>query len=432
MKKLIIPTVVCNAIGQVYGKRPLYLIGTSLLLATTIWNSRVTNYSSFVACRVVEGIGNGPYESIVLSSIGDLFFVHQRGTRVMFYNFATLGTVFFSPIIGGYISQTHGWHMQFYILAGFIFVGLLLLVLCVPEHTFERTHRNHTNVTHAAHTDVETSGTSADEKNNAARAPSPSETPTVPDEPKTYFQELLPLSGRITKTNPLAAICKPLICMLYPTVIWGFLIGGIWSAFSATIVITMAQVFSSHLSEAYLGYVNVFPFLGTFSSFAIGSVLADRVTTWAARRNGGLFEPEYRMFLVLPSLLLGIPGYIAYGNYASSSETPNWVVVSAIFGVFAFGNQFATACAYGYVLDAHNDARMDVTIAMILMRNLFWWGASQFMSEWLETASTARVYDISGAIMAGTTLLTIVFYMYGKIFRSKIQQMSPLPSWGWY
>lgn len=416
--------MVCNAIGQVYGKRPLYLIGTSLLLASSIWNSRVTSYSSFVACRVIEGIGNGPYESIVLSSIGDLFFAHQRGVRVMTYNFATLGMVFLSPIIGGYLSQIHGWQMQFYILAAFIFVGLLLLIFCVPEHTFERAHRRAVQVG----THVESAG--RDKENGATGASSPAgNKPT--ETAKSYLQELLPISGRLTEINPLIALCKPVLCMAYPTVFWGFLIGGVWSAFNATIIITMAQTYAARLSPAYLGYVNVFPFLGTLASFGIGSMLADRMTKWAARRNGGVFEPEFRMFLVLPGLIFGVPGYIAYGNYASSSADPNWVVVSVIFGIFAFGNQMVTACGYNYVLDAHNDARMDVTIAMILMRNLFWWGASQFMSDWLEITTTAHVYDISGAIMAGTTLLTIFFYVYGKVFRSKIQQLSPLSNWGW-
>ena len=61
--------------SRIWGKRSTYIIATLLLFTTSIWNSRVTTYNEFVAARVVEGFGNGPFESIVLSSIGDLYFV---------------------------------------------------------------------------------------------------------------------------------------------------------------------------------------------------------------------------------------------------------------------------------------------------------------------------------------------------------------------
>ena len=64
-----------NAIGQVWGRRPCYLIATTFLVAATIWSSYVRSYGEFVACRVVSGIAAGPYESVIISSIGDLFFV---------------------------------------------------------------------------------------------------------------------------------------------------------------------------------------------------------------------------------------------------------------------------------------------------------------------------------------------------------------------
>ena len=64
-----------QASARVWGKRATYMIATILLLATTIWTSRVTSYGSFVGARALEGVGNGPFESIVLSSVGDMYFV---------------------------------------------------------------------------------------------------------------------------------------------------------------------------------------------------------------------------------------------------------------------------------------------------------------------------------------------------------------------
>lgn len=59
----------------VFGKRSAYIFSTMILFATTVWNGYATSFDSLLACRIVQGFGNGAYESIVISSIGDLFFV---------------------------------------------------------------------------------------------------------------------------------------------------------------------------------------------------------------------------------------------------------------------------------------------------------------------------------------------------------------------
>lgn len=61
--------------APIMGKRSAYIISTIVLFATTIWNGYASSYSSLLACRTVSGFGNGAYDSIVISSIGDLYFV---------------------------------------------------------------------------------------------------------------------------------------------------------------------------------------------------------------------------------------------------------------------------------------------------------------------------------------------------------------------
>lgn len=60
------------------GKRPVYLISTTLLLISTVWCALIKNdYGSFFAARFISGLGLGAYEAIALSSVGDLYFVRQ-------------------------------------------------------------------------------------------------------------------------------------------------------------------------------------------------------------------------------------------------------------------------------------------------------------------------------------------------------------------
>ena len=74
------------------GKRGIYIICTAILFATSIWVSQVETFDGLLAARTVQGLGNGAYESIVISSIGDLFFVrtyhfHHVSSKLTNYRF---------------------------------------------------------------------------------------------------------------------------------------------------------------------------------------------------------------------------------------------------------------------------------------------------------------------------------------------------------
>jgi len=232
-----------QASARVWGKRPVYIFSTILLFVTTIWTSRVTSYGSFVAARAIEGLGNGPFESIVLSSVGDLYFVvdpfppfsniltsfqvHQRGKPVMFYNMVTLSTVAFSPIIGGYITEKHGWRTQFYVLAGFLFVGLLLLFFACPEHEYHRPPALETDVMAG---ELSSTREAENEKLPTVEVDTRNTSPNQSAEkPKPYAQELRPFSRNISGEDFFILLARPFVCMLYPAVIWAFFLGGCWS-----------------------------------------------------------------------------------------------------------------------------------------------------------------------------------------------------------
>ena len=66
-----------------YGKRPQFLLASLLgLVGSIVCLTSGTNYNSFLAGRVVLGLGGAAYESIIFNVIGDVYFVHQRGVRI--------------------------------------------------------------------------------------------------------------------------------------------------------------------------------------------------------------------------------------------------------------------------------------------------------------------------------------------------------------
>ena len=67
---------ITNPLAKIYGKRPVYIVAIVIMFASSVWGAVTTNYNSFLASRIVGGIGMAPYEvgsgisiSIVSSSI---------------------------------------------------------------------------------------------------------------------------------------------------------------------------------------------------------------------------------------------------------------------------------------------------------------------------------------------------------------------------
>lgn len=51
-----------NPLAKLYGKRPIYILAICIMFACSVWGAKATNYSSFLASRIISGIGMAPYE----------------------------------------------------------------------------------------------------------------------------------------------------------------------------------------------------------------------------------------------------------------------------------------------------------------------------------------------------------------------------------
>jgi predicted MFS family arabinose efflux permease len=50
-----------------------------------------SGYHTLLAARIVSGFSTSAYESVIISAVGDLYFVHQRGIRISIVNFVLAG-----------------------------------------------------------------------------------------------------------------------------------------------------------------------------------------------------------------------------------------------------------------------------------------------------------------------------------------------------
>jgi Major Facilitator Superfamily len=346
----------------------------------------------------------------------------------------SLGCATITPVLGGYITDKYGWPMQFHILTAFTAVAFLVIFFACPETTYVRPiiydtdMRSTEGLAGSPEGTIEKSKTTTVETINPTPSQSPVSSAITLEKPKTYWQELKLFYGRYSHQNPLVLLARPFACFLYPAVFWGFTVGGLWSSWSIGLAIVVGQIFSpppNLFTPTKLGFLFTFSFVFLLLGCLIGVFLADWWPKWCARRNNGIFEPEFRLILLIPVLLVGIPGIFGFGYYASRSDV-KWVAASCLQGLIAFSSVLAGSVSYGYVLDCYRSQSIEVSVAILLLRNFFWFGSSYFLPQWLSETKTWKVFDIVGSLQLGITLCSIFIYIYGKQLRSFFHRKDPV------
>lgn len=97
-----------SALSRKYGRRPQFLFASLTGLLGTIICSASQSYSTLRAGRVVQGLAFSAYESLIFTTVADLFFVHQRGAFISFFGFSLAAVSNLTSVICGPITNTLG------------------------------------------------------------------------------------------------------------------------------------------------------------------------------------------------------------------------------------------------------------------------------------------------------------------------------------
>lgn len=366
--------LVCVPLASKYGKRHLYLIGALLTIISCAAAGQTPydapgshyGYKYLIAWRVVQGAGLAPFEGLVNASVGDLFFVHERGKRMALSNLAIFGGAFFTPVICGVITDEIGWRWAFNLVA--ILTGAMfpLLFFFVPETAFRR-HEvadasgfENTMTASVAnrtseHSPDSTPNNSYYETKEADVTTTGLSSTPVPTK-KPYWRTLLPFNGAKTDASLLKLFLRPFPLFLQPGIIWAMLIQGTIIGWTVLIGIVLAAVFYSPplwFTPRETGYSYAAAFIGALVGFAISGLLSDSTARWMTRANRGVFEPEFRMLLVIPCFVLGCAGLYGFGYTSNDLEKYNWIGPVVFFGFEVAGMVCGAVASALYIADAH-------------------------------------------------------------------------------
>lgn len=433
--------------SRIWGKRHAFLLGTLILVGTSAWGGAAKDsYKSLLWARIIQGVGAAPFEALVNATVGDLYFVHQRGKRMAFTNLAVFGGAFFTPILVGKITHTLMWWWTFYLVAIFCGACLPLIYFFCPETAYRRDA--------SLNTDMLATGTSRTALNEKDQQPESAELHergtssdkavagpecTTAEVPKkhSFRQSLAVFTGRKSDETFWKLLFRPFPLFLQPAFVWACLVQGTMIGWTVFIGVIMAQFFLGYplwWDEVRSGYAYVGAFIGAILGFVIAGGLAD----WSAKKltqwNKGVYEPEFRILLVVPQMIFGCMGLYGFGITADGLLVNKYhYTIPLMFFAFEVAGMVIGAVASSlYIVDAYRDLAIEGFTCMIIFKNLFSFGLTFKAYDWLVANQTnaTPVFNPIASVQVVICLTSIPLYIYGKRLRSYFYRHDLLAMFG--
>src|SRR5579859_3826018 len=120
-------------LSDIYGRKPLLLIGVSIFLIGSILCGQSQDMTQLILFRGLQGLGAGALFPISLAVIGDMFTARERGRYQGLFG-AVFGLSFLlGPFIGGWITDNVSWHWVFYVNLPLGLVTLVVISTVLPN-----------------------------------------------------------------------------------------------------------------------------------------------------------------------------------------------------------------------------------------------------------------------------------------------------------
>ncbi|KAF2027514.1 MFS transporter-like protein [Setomelanomma holmii] len=424
-----------SAAARKWGKRPMLLLAAISGLLGTIIGSAAYSYEGLMAGRIIQGGSIPAFESLAVSMIGDLFFVHQRGGFMTLIQFILGAASNFSAIIVGPIATNLGWRYLFHILIPFTALELVLLFFFVPETSYNREHRydidelSQDNLQDLAAVEAR-HATEEKGSDHMVKVETATSTPPGLKPKKTFVQELAIFTGTYSNDNLLQLTIAPFAVCANLAVLWMVIVTGGLTAFFVAQSYDMAQIFMAPpylLSAAGVGYLSLGPFLGGLLGCIILGASLDPLIKWCAKKNKGVYEPEYRLLGMIPTVTIVI-GLCLFGHFAKIGAS--YYLTAFFHGMDLFGIVCAAIAASTYVLDAFRDISAEVFIINMVFKNFLFYGFSYFVNDWTAREGPAIVFYVFAAAAGGMIITAPFFFFWGKRYRSYWCRHNLLKKWG--
>lgn len=236
----------------------------------------------------------------------------------------------------------------------------------------------------------------------------------------SYWKELLPYSGYWDSSSFMSAFVRPFIMWGSPIVIWAAFLFTATLSWLVLVSFVLSQIFSAppyNFSITAVGATNISSFVATIIGTVVSGPVIDGLVKYMARKNKGIYEPEFRLPIMITFMIFTGVGFFAWGE-SLFRQDPWPVPVILCLGLINLGSQLGATGVTAYVVDSHRQTAAEAFASMNFLKNLFAFGLSFYANNWIANQGVRVAFFTVGAITMGATLTTIPMYIFGKRARA--------------
>ncbi|KAK2629617.1 hypothetical protein QTJ16_000437 [Diplocarpon rosae] len=243
-------------------------------------------------------------------------------------------------------------------------------------------------------------------------------TATLRDRPAlTFAQQLKPFNGRLHQDKWLRVAIRPFILFAYPAVLWSAVVYSCAVGWLIVLSESVAVIYRSRTTYGFsalsTGLIYLSPFIGGVLGTAVAGRVSDMVVRAMSQRNGGLYEPEFRLVMAAPVAVTTVIGLMGFGWSAEVHDA--WIVPTVFFGVISFGCSLGSTTAITFCVDSYRQYAGEALVTLNFSKNVFHGLVfSLFFPAWLEHEGSKSVFIWLGVIQLILMAFTVPMYIFGK------------------
>ncbi|KAJ6156895.1 hypothetical protein N7497_005780 [Penicillium chrysogenum] len=399
-----------------YGRRPVYIVSTALMLTTSFWTSRINSLTELYVTNLLQGLAGSTNESIAEITISDLFFVHHRGSMNGLYLTCVMIGSFLTPMAAGAQATQHGWRSCYQTMG--ISNGILFVIfLFIYEETKYVPLLNG-----QAHATVEKdkppvlikedgaeifdSGSSSNCSLSVTERARPHHVLdlTIPQNP--WRKRLALATPTLEPIWP--HFYRPFCVLILPAVAFAAFQ---YAAGLAWLTVT-SNVLSLTLPEP--PYLFSLPKSDTLALYTAASSVIDRFCI-TQNETGATTNPKCGCTsLHLPAIFMA-GGLIMFG--ATISRGMHWIWPNVAGAFFGFGLGSISDATLVLVMDSYREITGDAFTAVAFMRNAVGIAVPFVISPWIQRSGIQNMFITCGMLSLAITGTIIPMVLWGKSAR---------------
>lgn len=297
-------------------------------------------------------------------------------------------------------------------------LGFVLLFFFVPETAYRRDRSLNLDLL-AEGSSIESlpspeNTTLRDSEEKALHSTTVSESPLARD---SFAKRLLPFNGRKTDESFWKLLFRPFPLFLHPAVAWACLVQGVIIGWTVMVGVILSLIFLGpplFFNEERAGKMYTSAFIGSMLGLLLAGSYSEVLTKFMIRQNKGKYEPEFRILLVIPTLVFATIGLYGFGITADNVYRYGWLIPEVFLAFIIISMVMGAIASAQYLLDAHRDLAVEAFTNLLIFKNIFSFVLAYNAYNWVFAIRISNLFIIFGSIEVAICLLSIPMYVYGK------------------